>query len=101
MAWCCERLKSTRACEVTVVHEVQVGSTVQQQSNKTTFPCTQPELLRVYRFNDTERRDILCATLVCAIPITELFRGGAKQYVRKVIDLLHWDTFDIKTIQMK
>lgn len=42
-----------RVCEATVVHEVQVGSTVQQQSMESALAGIVPESVRTYRSNNT------------------------------------------------
>lgn len=64
---------------MTVVHEVLLGSAVQQQSIEDTMPCNELESVRSYRFNHTERDDTLCALIYWQILITELVRCGAEQ----------------------
>lgn len=83
------------------MHEVQVGSTLQQQSIKSHSPGTEPESVLPYKSNGTEQGDALYATLDLAIFFNEPFRGGLEQYGRKTVKLLNGDIFNIETNRNK
>lgn len=66
-------LVGPREFEATVVHVVQVGSAVSQQSIDSILPDTEPDSVRPYSLNDTERNDISCGVLEWVVLITALY----------------------------
>lgn len=98
MARCRVSLEDCRACEATVLVEVQVGSAAQNQRIKSASSGTESETVQYSRFNETGQSDTLCAGLDWTILIIELFRSGAKGYSRRIINMLHCDRLGIGTI---
>lgn len=93
---CRMRLEAPRACEARVVHEVHVGSTVQQQFIESAFPGSELETVQSFRPNDISLSNTLYAVLYCAILITELFRKGAERYARKIVMMVQCDNLDVE-----
>lgn len=87
------------ACEATVVHEIQVGSAVQQQTIESTSPGTEPESVLLYSTNDTVGSNKLCVGLDWANLVTELFRSRVERNARKIFKLHYYNKFDIETFR--
>lgn len=83
MARCLVRLEGSSACDAKVVHEVQVGCVVRQQSNKSVLSGTDPESLQSHTSTDTERSDTFLDSLDLPILITEVFRSGRSGMLEK------------------
>lgn len=85
----CLRLEGSCTCEKMVVHEVQVGGTLQPQGIESPSPGTECHSVLFYTSNDTKRSNTLRAIIDWTIPITKLSRSGAARYSRKIIRLLN------------
>lgn len=82
-------LEGSSACEVTVVHEVRVGSMVQQLSIEEALLRVEQESIRFFRSIDTEECDTFYAVLDLSFLIKGLVRSGAERYAEKLVNLLH------------
>lgn len=63
IAWYGVKLERPSACELTVVHEVKMGSAVQQERIESAFPGTAAVSVRFFKKNDTMLSYTMCVVL--------------------------------------
>lgn len=82
------RISDPNACEATILHGIQVGVPVQQQSIDCAPPGTDPESVGSFRSIYTERSDILFAVLDLEALITEQFKSDVERHARILVKLI-------------
>lgn len=93
---CGVRLNEHGADETTVVHEVYARPTVPKQILKSTTISTEPETVLSHSFDNTGHNKAICAAIGWALLSIELYESGTERHARKVVELLHYDKFDIE-----
>lgn len=65
------------------------------------FAGTESGAVQFSSYNETDRSDKLCAVVDLAVFVTELCKSCAQGHARKVVKMLHCDSFDIERIANK
>lgn len=87
MVMCRVRLDALNTLEVSVVHEVQAGSAVQQQSITSVLINNEPESVFSDKCIDTDGSDTMLAVFNWAILITDIITSSVEQYATKIVRL--------------
>lgn len=83
-----------------VVHKVKTGDTSQELNIYSATTCMMSEFIPQHKPDDTDRGETMSAVLNCIFLIIDLLKYVKEQYVRRVVEMLHWQNFDKEAIRI-